>query len=230
MPDERPIRALEGLSHEIRAPLQSMLGHLDLLTSGAFGELSAAQSEALEAVTRSAEKVLAVARDVLQVARIDAGRDEVVLSEVVLRDLLAREIEDIRPLADAAGLALTLECAGDLRLVSDGTKIGRIVTNLLGNAVKFTPSGGVAVSAGSDERGCFVEVADTGVGIAGEHLEAVFDEYFQIGGDRGGTGLGLPICRRLARLLGGRLRLTSEVGKGTVARLDLPAALESKRC
>lgn len=213
---------LEGLSHELRAPLQALLGYVDLLRAGGFGLLTDAQAQALDTVSQSAEKVLAVARDVLQVARIDAGRDHVIVGEVALDELLAREVEDVRPLAAAAGLRLDLSCPEGLRLRSDGAKIARIVTNLLSNAIKYTGEGGVTVQARAAEHGCVIEVLDTGAGIPEDKREAVFEEYVRLDRSREGTGLGLPIARRLAGLLGGRLDLLPREGGGTAARLELP--------
>jgi signal transduction histidine kinase len=209
---------LEGLSHELRAPLQALLGHVDLLRSGAFGRLTDDQAEALEAVGSSAEKILSVARDVLQVARIDAGRDQVIVGEVALDALLSREV-----LAERAGLALDVDCPPGLGIVSDGAKIARIVTNLLSNAIKYTPEGAIRVRGGRRPDGPpYVEVEDTGVGIPPAEQRAVFEEYVQLGGTGEGTGLGLAIARRLAGLLGGRLELESEIGRGTLVRLELP--------
>jgi len=214
---------LSGLSHELRAPLQSLLGYLDLLRNGSFGPLTGDQSEALEAVSRNAERILDVTRHVLQVARIDSGNDQAIVGEVVLDELLAVEADHVRPLAAAAGLELRLECPRPLRLISDGAKIGRIVTNLLTNAVKYTEEGSVILRAGRNGERIFIEVADTGVGIAPDRQAAVFEEYVRIDESSEGTGLGLAIATRLARLLDARLTLCSQVGEGTTVRLDLSA-------
>ncbi len=219
---------LEGLSHELRAPLQALLGYADVLRGGGFGPLNDAQAEAVEAVAASAEKVLAVARDVLQVARIDAGHERPIVGEVALCDLLRREVDDARPLAEARGLRLSLDCPKDLVVVSDGAKMGRIVTNLLGNAIKYTREGGVSVAAHRLGEGCVIDVSDTGIGIPEERREAVFDEYVRLDPATEGTGLGLPIARRLAALLGGTLVLAPGTGagsgpqRGSIFRLTLP--------
>lgn len=214
---------LEGLSHELRAPLQSLLGHVDLLAGGSFGILTDAQAEAVETISHSAEKILAVTRDVLQVAAIDSGRDHVIAGAVALPEVLRLEVDAARPLADRAGLALELECPAELSVVSDGAKIGRIVTNLLSNAIKYTPDGRVTVRAGTEDGRAFIEVADTGQGIPPDLQDAVFHEYVRADESRDGTGLGLAITRRLSDLLGARLTLASEPGRGTTVRLTLPA-------
>jgi len=219
---------LEGLSHELRAPLQSLLGYVDLLRSGGFGTLNESQAEAVEAVAGSAERVLAVARDVLQVARIDAGHERPIVGEVALFDLLRREIEDARPLAEARGLRLSLDCPKDLVVVSDGAKIGRIVTNLVRNAIKYTREGGVSVAAYRSGDGCTIDVSDSGIGVPEDRREAIFGEYVRLDPAGEGTGLGLPIARRLAVLLGGTLVLAPGTGascgpqQGSTFRLTLP--------
>lgn len=215
-------RLVQGLAHELRAPLQSLLGHLDLLREGRYGPLTPEQGEALASVAAHAERILAVTRDVLQVARIEAGRDHVIVGEVELDALLRREVDAVAPLALSAGLELRLRCPPGLRAVTDGAKVARIVTNLLSNAVKFTPRGRVTVRAGVLGDGVFVEVADTGVGIPEERQEEVFAEYVRLDPGREGTGLGLSIARRLARLCGGDLTLASRPGEGTTVRLELP--------
>jgi signal transduction histidine kinase len=213
---------LEGLSHELRAPLQSLLGYVDLLQGGSFGPLATGQDTALASIAGNAERILSVTRDVLQVARIDSGHEAVIVGEVDLGDLIRRELDAVRPLAAEAGLRLAYDGPGELRTVSDGRKIARVLTNLLTNAVKYTPAGSVTVRGGCAQGGVFIEVADTGAGIPPERQADVFKEYVRLDGAQEGTGLGLAIARRLAELVGGRLTLRSEVGVGTTVRLDLP--------
>jgi signal transduction histidine kinase len=213
---------LEGLGHELRAPLQSLLGYVDLLGDGTFGPLAPDQAAALASIAGNAERILSVTRDVLQVARIDSGHETVIVGEVDLDDLIRRELDSVRPLAAEAGLSLLCECPSGLRTRSDGRKIARILTNLLTNAVKYTPTGSVIVRAGKSPTGVFVDVVDTGAGIPPQRQADVFKEYVRLDGAQEGTGLGLAIARRLAELVGGRLTLSSEVGTGTTVRLDLP--------
>ena len=214
---------LRGLAHELRAPLQALLGHLDLVTEETLGPLSPEQAGALAEVAAGAERILAVCDDVLQVARIDSGQETVARGAVALDELLSREVAAIEPLARRSGLRIGWECPPGLTVDSDGTKLARVITNLLSNAVKYTSSGQVSLRAERlPDGGCAIEVADTGEGIAPEHHEAVFEEYVRLGGAIEGTGLGLPIVRRLVELLGGRLSLDSEPGKGTRVRVAIP--------
>ncbi len=219
---DRGRAVLTGLSHELRAPLQTLLGHLDLLGSEALGALSSEQSEAVAAATRSAERILSIARDVLEVARMDAGRETARKDNVDVSALLQAERDEATEFARARGLALELDCPGALTMCTDGAKLSRIVANLLSNALKYTETGSVWIQAGAEGGWGFVEVTDTGPGIPKDQHEAVFSEYVRLHDDPTGTGLGLSIVRRLADLLGGRVTLASRVGEGTRVRLDLP--------
>jgi signal transduction histidine kinase len=211
---------LGGLSHELRQPLQALIGHLDLLRRGTLGALTDEQQQALDAVAYNAERVLTIAEDVLQVARIDAGLEEVAMGEVDLCALLAAEAGHARPRAEEKGIELHVECAPGTSVSSDAGKLARIVANLLSNAIKYTETGRVDLRGGAG----FVEVADTGPGIPDDQHDAVFDEYVRLKpGREPGTGLGLAIVRRLARLLGARVALRSGTS-GTTVRLDLPPA------
>ena len=209
---------LRGLAHELRAPLQSLLGHVDLLRDGTFGTVSDEQAEALAAVGRSAERILAIADDVLQVARIDAGQEAPASETVDLTALLREEAMHIVPAALAKGLDCHVVVPDGLVVTSDAAKLRRIATNLLRNAVKYTDEGTVTMRAGPG----YFEVADTGIGIPADRAEAVFEEYVRLHPDRTGTGLGLAIVRRLARLLGARVLLDSVPGKGATFRVELP--------
>jgi signal transduction histidine kinase len=214
---------LGGLSHELRAPLQALLGHVDLLRDGRHGEPTPGQAEALDRVAHNAEKILAIIGDVLQVARIDAGHDEAIVGEVALAGLLHEEADDARALAEGRGLELRVDCPAGLQVVTDGAKLRRIVTNLLSNAIKYTAEGGVCVRASSADDVVRIEVVDTGVGIPEEKWKSVFGEYVRLDASEEGTGLGLAIASRLAQLLGGRLELRSRVGAGTTVAFTLPA-------
>ncbi len=208
---------LEGLSHELRAPLQTLLGQIDLLAGGAYGPLTDEQNKAVGSVQRSAEKILTIANDVLEVVRIEAGHEEVLISDVVLDELLEREVEDARERAVAKGLSLTLECPSGLTVRSDGAKLARIVANLLCNAIKYTQTGGVTVRACATA----IEIADTGIGIPPESANEVFDAYVRLDATQPGAGLGLAIVRGLVRLLDAKLTMESETGRGTTVRVEL---------
>jgi signal transduction histidine kinase len=215
---------LEGLGHELRTPLQSLLGYADLIASGALGELDPRQADAADALTRMAARILAVSHDVLQAARIDAGREELAVTEVELAPILVQEADAARTRAEEKGLDLEVECERGLAVRTDAGKIARILANLVSNAVKYTETGRIVLRAGALPEGAFLEVEDSGIGIPEAQREAVFDEYVRVGGTGAeGTGLGLSIALRLARLLGGSLELDSTERQGTRVRLVIPA-------
>ncbi|GAB4282906.1 MAG: hypothetical protein Kow0067_03470 [Coriobacteriia bacterium] len=220
---------LASMSHEFRTPLNSIIGFTDVLLSGMAGELEAEQRTQIGMVNASGRHLLALVNDVLDLAKIEAGK---LVPELAVFDL-ARELEAVvgtmRPQAEAKGLLLTSSlCRAHIEVKSDARMVRQIVLNLLSNAVKFTDRGTVSLDAQCDDDGLRIEVADTGPGIAPEHQARIFEAFTQLEGHAGltpdGTGLGLAISSRLARALGGELRLESTPGKGSRFTLALPAA------
>ncbi len=214
-------KLLEGLSHELRAPLQALLGYVDLLRDGTLGPLTAEQGDAVERIASGAEKILAVARDVLHAARLDAGKEQPRAAPVDLAALVKREVEDGRALAARRGLKLIVE-AEPLHVVTDGAKVARVLANLLSNALRYTEKGTVRVAARAAGDGFAITVADTGPGIPADDVGSIFEEYVRLATTPGGTGLGLPIARRLALLLGGEIQLQTEPGRGSAFTLLVP--------
>jgi signal transduction histidine kinase len=219
---------LASMSHELRTPIGAVLGYLALLREGIYGELSGRQEEVLGRVQHASEHLLELIDDVLDLARIEAGKLSISLGTVALPALLRGVVDSIEPLARARGLALSLDAPEDLPvLVTDATRVRQVLLNLLSNAVKFTPGGAISVVARpAGEREVEVAVADTGVGIEPAALAGIFDAFRQ--GDQSstrrfeGTGLGLSIVRRLLGLLGGSIRVESTPGAGTVFTVTLP--------
>ena len=166
---------------------------------------------------RSAERILGIANDVLQMARIEAGRDEVTFGDVAVGALLAREIDEVREEAEKKGLRLTLECPAGLTVRTDGRKLARIVANLIGNAIKYTEKGGVIVRAHDNT----IEVADSGPGIPPDKHDVIFHAYVRLDRTQPGTGLGLAIVSGLAAVLGARVSVGSAPGGGTTIRVEL---------
>jgi signal transduction histidine kinase len=219
------------MSHELRTPVHAVLGYSTLLSEGAGGALPPSAAEMVGRIARSAQHLRALVDDLLDLGRLDAGKVQLTMEDVPLATLLRETLAALEPQARAKGLALAVEVAPGatdvLRVRTDVMRVRQIVLNLASNAVKFTERGGVTVTlerSGTDAVA--VHVADTGVGIAGEDLERVFDEFVQVGRARtahGGTGLGLAISRRLARLLGGDLAVRSAPARGSCFTLTLPA-------
>jgi signal transduction histidine kinase len=197
---------------------------------GVRGALTAAQRADLERIRLNQRRLLGLINDVLNYAKVDAGRVEYDIRPTPVRDALAATEPVIQPLAAAKRIALEVEaCDAALVAAADPDKLEQVLVNLLSNAVKFTePGGRVAVSCTSDAHALRIAVRDTGVGIPADRLESIFDPFVQVDTrltrTAGGTGLGLAISRDLARGMGGMLTAESEVGVGSVFTLVLPRA------
>jgi signal transduction histidine kinase len=224
-------RFFAQMSHELRTPVNAVSGYCTLLLEDLAGPLPPAAARMIGRIARNAQHLRALVDDLLDLGRLDAGKVQLVVEEVAMPVLLDDTLASLEPQARAKGLALELEAADVPRLRTDAKRVRQIVLNLASNAVKFTERGGVRVTV---ERGApdavAVHVADTGVGIATEDLERVFDEFVQVGAVNGGTGLGLAISRRLARLLGGDLTVYSAPAHGSRFTLTLPTRPPGEPC
>ena len=219
---------LARMSHELRTPMNAILGYAQLLQRDTT--LGAQQRQQIETVHRSGEHLLTLINEVLDLARVEAGRVEIELVELDLRALV-RDVEAMfRTRAEAAGLAFSAELAGTCpeRVRADDRRLRQILINLLGNAVKFTPRGGTVTlrveaqkRVGDEWRLTFI-VEDTGIGIAPADLERIFEPFYQVGPSSAeGLGLGLAITRRLTEAMHGHLGVASSVGNGTAFTLTL---------
>jgi signal transduction histidine kinase/DNA-binding GntR family transcriptional regulator len=219
---------LANMSHELRTPLNAIIGFSEVLLEKMFGELNEKQLDYLNDIHSSGKHLLALINDVLDLSKIEAGRMELELSKFDLPAAIANALTLVRERAQRHGIVLSLHVDPRLGQVqADERKCKQILLNLLSNAVKFTPDGGrVAVSARLDTDKAEISVADTGIGIAREDHEAVFEEFRQVGRDytkkAEGTGLGLALARRFVELHGGTIRLDSEPGKGSTFTFTLP--------
>ncbi len=220
---------LSTMSHELRTPLTSIIGFGSLLLRGRKGEvLSERQRDNAERILSSARNLVTLINDILDLSRIEAGRLDIFRREVDLRELLGALGDELEPQAQARGIYLRVEADPDLdRVVTDGDRLRQVLLNLAGNAIKFTPSGGVTMRAARAGDSIVVSVQDTGIGIPRAEQERIFDEFYQADQSNtrtaGGTGLGLTISRRLAALLGGQLVLSSVPDEGSTFSVILPA-------
>jgi PAS domain S-box-containing protein len=218
---------LASMSHELRTPLNSIIGFSGVLQQGLAGPLDDEQLEQIGMINTSGRRLLELVNDILDLASIEAGRARMALEEFDVGGAAAAAVELVRPLADAKDLSIEYTVAADVGgMYSDPRRVGQILVNLLGNAVKFTPEGGVTLEARRDGGRVTFVVTDTGLGVPHELKDRVFEEYFQVNdasnGKPWGTGLGLSLSRRLARLLGGDLELTRSSASGSAFTLWLP--------
>jgi signal transduction histidine kinase len=221
---------LSTMSHELRTPLNVIIGYADLLRDQAFGPLLAEQQDVLGRLRTNADSLLELINATLEVNRIEAGRSGVHVREVDLRQLLTELQLETEHLPRHSGVALRWEGARANNVVrTDPVKLKIVVRNLIGNALKFTRRGGVAVQVGFDARTRLLDVVvrDTGPGIDPEHLSKIFDMFHQGPNEAnpGGVGLGLYIVKRFVEMLGGRVSVTSHLGDGSVFRVSLPAGI-----
>jgi len=219
---------LANMSHELRTPLNAIIGFSEVLLERMFGELNEKQAEYLQDVLSSGRHLLSLINDILDLSKIEAGRMELEHTAFDLPTALANALTLIQERASRHGIALDLTV--DKRLgdfVGDERKIKQILLNLLSNAVKFTPQGGrVSVKAMPADGAVEISVSDTGIGIASEDQEVIFEEFRQVGSDysqkREGTGLGLTLTRKFIEMHGGKIWVKSEVGKGSTFTFTLP--------
>ena len=226
-------RFYASMSHELRTPINAVLGYSTLLLERIYGPLNEKQTEGIERTQKAARHLLELVNDVLDLSKIEAGKIDLRLQPVDFPGLIEDLFVTVRPLADEHGSELTLEHRAEepIRIVSDPRRLRQILLNLVSNAIKF--GGGKPITVASSptaDGGVAVEVVDHGEGISPEDQERIFHEFVQLGKTQlqNGTGLGLPISRRLAELLQGSLTVQSTVGKGSTFRLELPANPEPR--
>ena len=220
---------LANVSHDVRTPLNAILGYTSLLLRGVAGSLAAPQRDSLVRVDANARHLLTLITDILDISRIEAGKMPVRLSPIRLKELVDEIMSEVEPLIATSNLTVTATVPDGLPVIrSDRQKVKQILLNLLTNALKFTPRGSVTVSCSHQRanRTISIAVADTGIGIAPEDQGRIFEAFSQADStsarEGGGTGLGLAICQRLASVLGGQITLESKVRDGSTFTLIFP--------
>ncbi len=211
---------LATMSHELRTPLNSIIGFTGILKQGMVGPVSDEQRKQLEMVYSSARHLLGLINDLLDLSRIEAGRLQLEMKDFSPAEALREAADSLTPMVQLKRLTFTVEPAlAGLVIRGDRKRFYQIVVNLANNAVKFTERGGVRISLKSEAGRLWVRVVDTGPGIRGEHLGGLFEAFRQLDGSvrrvYEGTGLGLYLCRKLVRLLGGEIGVESEHGQGS---------------
>ena len=218
---------LASMSHELRTPINALIGYASLMLDRIYGDLTARQEEGLNRIQGAAQHLLALINDILDLAKIEAGRMPLHLDDVTLGDIITEISQQIEPLVKKKSLTFTVEMPSkDLTLHTDRTKVKQILLNLLSNAVKFTHHGGIWVTVLKDEEDLRFDVRDTGIGIRASDLESIWEDFRQVDQSRtrefGGTGLGLSITRKLVDGLGGHVFAESVYGKGSTFTVVLP--------
>jgi signal transduction histidine kinase len=213
------------LSHELRTPLSVILNYVDLLLEGEFGEVRPEHVEPLRRVRKNAQEIFDLISAVLDLSRLASGRLSLRMAEVSVPELLKAVEGETQGLRELSRLAFIWEVPSDLPpLYTDAGKLKVVIKNLIGNAVKFTKEGSITVGTQGHREGIEIRVTDTGIGIPHEVLPTIFEPFQQVDPSTAqGTGLGLHIVKRLLDLLGGKITVESEVGRGSTFCIWVPA-------
>jgi signal transduction histidine kinase len=222
---------LANMSHELRTPLNAILGYTELMADGAYGEPSEKMLGILKRLEANGKHLLGLINDVLDLSKIEAGQLVLELSDYCIQDIAQTVRSTLEPLASDKKLALKLELTPDLPPGhGDGRRLTQVLINLVGNAIKFTDTGEVAIKAEANNGAFYVSVRDTGPGISAADQAKLFQEFQQadntITRKKGGTGLGLAISKRIIEMHGGRIWVESQVGQGSTFAFTLPVVVE----
>jgi signal transduction histidine kinase/DNA-binding response OmpR family regulator/HAMP domain-containing protein len=218
---------LSNMSHELRTPLNSVIALSSVLHRRLNKMIPEEEYSYLEIIERNGKNLLTLINDILDISRIEAGREEVEITTFNMKNLIEEVVNLIQPQATQKNIDILNQAGNlELRLTTDANKCRHILQNLIGNAVKFTEKGNVQIVASVHKKAVNIAIKDTGIGIAEEHLAHIFEEFRQADGSTsrrfGGTGLGLAIARKYANLLGGDISVTSTTGVGSTFTLSLP--------
>ena len=225
---------LANMSHELRTPLNAILGYTELILDDIYGETPAKMRGVLERVQRNGKHLLGLINDVLDLSKIEAGQLTLSLADYSLKDVVHSVFAAVESLADEKKLALRIEVPNNLPVGrGDERRLTQVLLNLVGNAIKFTDQGEVAIKASATNGAYTLSVCDTGPGIPPADQAKIFEEFQQADSSatkkKGGTGLGLSIARRIVELHGGRMWVESEVGKGATFSINLPVKVEQQQ-
>ncbi|HZS33046.1 MAG TPA: HAMP domain-containing sensor histidine kinase [Methylomirabilota bacterium] len=213
-----------AVSHDLRTPLAAIRWSADLLHSGRVGALTAKQARLMEGIQASAQRLMTMVGQIVDLGRLRAGRIQLDRRPTAIARVVADAVEEVRPLLEQSKLRIEVDAPADLPpVLADESRVNQVLINLLGNAVRFTPPGGrIGVQVAAREEEIVVSVSDTGVGIPADLLPRVFDLYEQAHQGRGGSGIGLTVVRGLVERHGGRVWVDSEEGRGSCFSFTLP--------
>jgi signal transduction histidine kinase len=223
---------IANMSHELRTPLNAILGYSELLVDGIYGEVPARAMGVLGRVQNKRRHLLALINDVLDLAKIEAGQLVLTLEDYAMPDVVQSVVSTTEGLASTKGLKLSATVATGLPTGhGDARRLSQVLLNLVGNAVKFTDEGEVAIGALAENGHFVLTVRDTGPGIAPEDQDKIFGEFQQVDNSntrkKGGTGLGLAISKRMVEMQGGSITVESVLGHGATFRVTLPIRVEA---
>lgn len=218
---------LSNMSHELRTPLNSIMALSRVLNTQAGTKLADDERNYLEIIERNGKMLLSLINDILDLSRIEAGKMDLNIREISLKEITANVVSGLKPLCNQKGISIQVDLPNDLpKIQSDEKKVYQILQNLAGNAVKFTGKGGVTIKGIIRPSEIELTISDTGIGIPKQELPGIFEEFRQVDGSSSrsyeGSGLGLAIARKLANLLGGNIFAESELGQGSHFHLVLP--------
>ena len=228
---EHKSQFLANMSHELRTPLNAILGYTELMVDGIYGELPARAAGVLERVQNNGKHLLALINDVLDLAKIEAGQLTLTLEDFAMPDVVQSVVSATEGLASTKGIKLSAEIMPGLPPGrGDARRLSQVLLNLVGNAVKFTDAGEVAIGATAENGNFVLTVRDTGPGVAPEDQDKIFGEFQQVDNSntrkKGGTGLGLAISKRMVEMHGGTISVDSVLGHGATFRVTLPIRVE----
>jgi signal transduction histidine kinase len=220
------------MSHELRTPMASILGYASLVLRGVYGEVPSKQETVMHRIEANANNLLQLINNILDLSKLSAKRMDLFVESFHLNEVIKEVHEALEPLAGAKGLFLKAEASEPVWVQTDRTKLKQVLINLIGNAIKFTKTGGVTVivCGSSDPKHVELGIQDTGIGITAENIPRLFQEFQQLDSsttrEYGGTGLGLSISKKMVELMQGTIQVESALGQGTLFRLDLPIRME----
>jgi len=222
---------LANMSHELRTPLNAILGYTELILDNIYGETPEKMREVLERLQANGKHLLGLINDVLDLSKIEAGQLTLDLADYLLKDVVDTVVSAVGSLANGKKLALTSNVGPNLPVGhGDGRRLAQVLLNLVGNAIKFTDKGEVAIKATMSDGSFTVAVHDTGPGISPSDQGKIFEEFQQADNSatkrKGGTGLGLSIAKRIIGMHGGRIWVESDVGKGSTFAFTIPVKVE----
>ena len=225
---------LANMSHELRTPLNAILGYTELILDEIYGEVPQKIGDVLERVQFSGQHLLGLINDVLDIAKMESGQWTLLLTDYAMVDVVQRVVTAMEVMATAKGLALTVTMPDEVPLgKGDAQRLVQVLMNLVGNAIKFTDTGGVQIQVTVRDGAFLVAVSDTGPGIAAADQQKIFEQFQQTDSAsiraKGGTGLGLAIVKRIVEMHGGHVRVESCLGQGATFRVSLPVCVEQQQ-